>query len=136
MLLSTDWFLPYWTQIGMEIAKDKKIGIQQGCREIVEHITAGDESTFIRSFSENHKQEAESQFLALLRPGVSYSSGSCKKVGGACLGSVCFSRHLPRLPNGVGCSGPKVVGEPQDACQSTLEGFAGSQITGILGRSL
>ena len=28
LLLSTDWFLPYWTQIGIDIAEDKKVGIQ------------------------------------------------------------------------------------------------------------
>src|SRR5437016_3744116 len=67
LLLSTDWFLPYWTEIGIDVVEDKKIGIQQGCREIIEEILGGDDSTFIRSFSEHHRREAGSRFLALLR---------------------------------------------------------------------
>src|SRR2546422_5674260 len=67
LLLSTDWFLPYWTEIGIDIAEDKKIGIQQGCREIIDQITGGDDNVFLRSFSEHHRREAESKFLALLR---------------------------------------------------------------------
>src|SRR5947199_10858238 len=67
LLLSTDWFLPYWAEIGIDVAEDKKIGIQQGCREIVEEILGGDDSTFLRSFSERHRREAGSGFLALLR---------------------------------------------------------------------
>lgn len=67
LLLSTDWFLPYWTEIGIDIANAKKVGIQQGCRQIIDQITNGDDSTFVLSFSEHHRQEAESKFLTLLR---------------------------------------------------------------------
>jgi len=67
LLLSTDWFLPYWTEIGINIAEHKKVGIQQGCRQIVDQIADGDNSTFVRSFSEHLRQEAESKFLTLLR---------------------------------------------------------------------
>ncbi len=44
MLLSTDWFLPYWSKIGIQTVEDKRIPIQQGCREIVSQILgdAGD----------------------------------------------------------------------------------------------
>ncbi len=67
LLLSTDWFLPYWTEIGIDIDEGKKAGIQQGCRQIIDQIAAGDNSTFVRSFSGHHRQEAESKFLTLLR---------------------------------------------------------------------
>ncbi len=67
LLLSTDWFLSYWSELGIDIAEDKKVSIQQGCREIVNQITGANDSTFLHSFSEHHRQEAESRFLALMR---------------------------------------------------------------------
>lgn len=67
LLLSTDWFLPYWAEIGIDIREDKKIRIQDGCREIVDQIADGDDSVFLHSFSEHHRREAESKFVALLR---------------------------------------------------------------------
>jgi YqeY-like protein len=67
MLLSTDWFLPYWTEIGIDFAEDKRIRIQQGCREILEEILHGADSYFLAEFSERRKQATESRFIALLR---------------------------------------------------------------------
>lgn len=67
LLLSTDWFLPYWTEIGIDMVDAKKVGIQQGCRHIIDQIAAGDNSTFVLSFSGDHRQETGSKFLALLR---------------------------------------------------------------------
>jgi hypothetical protein len=67
LLLSTDWFLPYWTEIGIEIAEEKKVGIQQGCRKIVDELLDGAESLYLVSFSEERKQVTESKFLTLLR---------------------------------------------------------------------
>ena len=67
LLLSTDWFLPYWTEIGIDIDEGKKVVIQQGCRQIIDQLVADDNSTFVRSFSGHLRQEAESKFLALLR---------------------------------------------------------------------
>ena len=67
MLLSTDWFLPYWTEIGIDIAEAKRIGIQQGCREILEEILWGFDSLHPVGFSGKRKQETESKFIALLR---------------------------------------------------------------------
>src|SRR5438046_6370169 len=85
LLLSTDWFLPYWIEIGIDIAEDKKIGIQQGCRGIVDQITGGDESTFIRSFSEHHRREAETRFIALLRRWEAEREVSATREGWASL---------------------------------------------------
>jgi len=35
MLLSTDWFLPFWSGIGLDLAQELKVAMQRGCREIV-----------------------------------------------------------------------------------------------------
>jgi hypothetical protein len=67
LLLSTDWFLPYWTEIGIDLAEDKRIRIQQGCREILEEILWGFDSLHPVGFSGKRKQETESKFIALLR---------------------------------------------------------------------
>ncbi len=67
MLLSTDWFLPHWEEIGIETTEAKKAGIQQGCREILDQIVDGADSFFLSDFSEEREQETNSRFLALLR---------------------------------------------------------------------
>jgi hypothetical protein len=66
MLLSTDWFLPYWTEIGIDIAEDKRISIQQGWREILEEILWGFDSLHPVGFCGKRKQATESKFIALL----------------------------------------------------------------------
>jgi len=67
LLLSTDWFLPYWTEIGIDITDDKKVGIQQGCRQMIDEILDGADSFYLASFSEERKHLTESKLLALLR---------------------------------------------------------------------
>jgi hypothetical protein len=67
MLLSTDWFLPHWADIGIDLAEDRRIGIQQGCRQIINQILNGAESLFYCNFSEERKEETRSKFLELLR---------------------------------------------------------------------
>jgi hypothetical protein len=67
MLLSTDWFLPYWAEIGIDIAEAKKVGIKQGCREIVDQLLGGADDYCLSDFSEARKLETDSRFLALLR---------------------------------------------------------------------
>jgi hypothetical protein len=67
LLLSTDWFLPYWTEIGIDITDDEKVGIQRGCRQIIDEILDGADSFYLASFSEERKQMTESKLLALLR---------------------------------------------------------------------
>ena len=67
MLLSTDWFLPYWTEIGIDIAEEKRIGIQQGCREILEEILGGADSLYLANLSKERKEATKSKFIALLR---------------------------------------------------------------------
>ena len=35
MLLSTDWFFPFWPEIGLDLDQAVKTDMQQGCREIM-----------------------------------------------------------------------------------------------------
>jgi hypothetical protein len=67
ILLSTDWFLPYWEDIGINVTETKKIDIQQGCREIVDEMLNGAETVFMGDCSEDRKRKTASSFLALLR---------------------------------------------------------------------
>src|SRR5215475_4587263 len=66
LLLSTDWFFPYWNEIGIELPQSKKTCIQQGCREVINAITGSDDGAFVRSFNDYLRRGAESRFLALL----------------------------------------------------------------------
>ncbi len=65
--MSTDWFLPYWLEIGINLTEDKKFAIQQGCREIVPQILGGSEDYFNSNHSSERKEETYSKFKALLR---------------------------------------------------------------------
>jgi len=67
MLLSTDWFLPYWNEIGITIVDEKKIGIREGCREIVHQILNGADSLFMIDFSDQRRQKTDAKFRALLQ---------------------------------------------------------------------
>ena len=67
MLLSTDWFLPYWGEIGISIDEVKKRGIQQGCREIVKYILSGSKDYYLRNISLKRKRKSVFRFRALLR---------------------------------------------------------------------
>lgn len=67
LLLSTDWFLPYWIEIGIVFPENKKIIIQTGCRQIVEGLLGGADSFYLVSFSEERKKVTRERFLALLR---------------------------------------------------------------------
>ncbi len=67
LLLSTDWFLPHWPEIGIDVAEPKKVGLQQGCREIAKQVLGGADNYFLAGFSEECSQETHAMFLALLR---------------------------------------------------------------------
>ena len=41
MLLSTDWFLPYWTALGIILKEKDQRLFQMSCREIVKQILSG-----------------------------------------------------------------------------------------------
>ncbi|MCU1305342.1 MAG: hypothetical protein JWN45_37 [Acidobacteriaceae bacterium] len=41
MLLSTDWFFPFWSEIGLDLDSAMKARMQEGCREIVRTVVVG-----------------------------------------------------------------------------------------------
>jgi hypothetical protein len=51
LLLSTDWFAPYWGSIGLEAQGTSKSSVQLGCRRIVQQILSGVERYDLVSFS-------------------------------------------------------------------------------------
>ena len=68
MLLGTDWFLPYWAEIGIHIEdQSKKARIQQGCRGILNQILSGSKNYYQRQDSSDRKRETALEFLTLLR---------------------------------------------------------------------
>ncbi len=67
MLLSTDWFLSCWAEIGIDISEEKKICVQQGCRKIVAQILGDAESKFMSDFSNERMRETEARLLTLLQ---------------------------------------------------------------------
>lgn len=67
MLLSTDWFKPYWSSIGVEVDGAPKTSIQQGCREIVRQILSGAKSYYLASFSDDRKNKTRAMLESLAR---------------------------------------------------------------------
>ena len=67
LLLSTDWFLPYWPEIEIHTNEDKKLNIQLGCQEIVSQILGDANDYFHCDLSPERKQETYSRFKTLLR---------------------------------------------------------------------
>jgi len=67
ILLSTDWFLPYWQRIGVDLVGAKKSCVQQGCRRIVSQMIGDADWMWQVDFSEQRKHETDASFGALLR---------------------------------------------------------------------
>lgn len=67
MLLSTDWFKPYWSSIGIEVEGAVKTSIQQGSREIVRQILSGAKSYYLASFSDDRKNKTRTMLESLVR---------------------------------------------------------------------
>lgn len=65
MLLSTDWFKPYWEAIGITLDESKKSPIQEGCRQIVGQIMSDAAEYWLISFSPEHYQETRARVEAL-----------------------------------------------------------------------
>jgi len=65
MLLSTDWFKPYWSSIGIEVDEARKTSIQQGCREIVKQILSGAKNYYHISFTEERKKTTQAMLESL-----------------------------------------------------------------------
>lgn len=67
LLLSTDWFLPYWVELGIFIKEEKKIEVQQGCRQIVNAELARANDRYLADVSEERKRTTGTTFRKLLR---------------------------------------------------------------------
>jgi hypothetical protein len=71
MLLSTDWFWPFWSEIGLDVDTATKLKIREGCREIVRdviaHVAADEISDFeCIDWSPAGESEAKLRFERLL----------------------------------------------------------------------
>jgi hypothetical protein len=66
MLLSTDWFLPYWAAIGLRIAVEKRNFMQQGCRQVVEQMIDGAEQYYFISFALDRLETTRDSFWQLI----------------------------------------------------------------------
>jgi hypothetical protein len=64
MLLSTDWFLPYWSLIGIE-AEKKKHCFQSGCREIVLQVICSVSDYYLVNFSPERLDQTRQALRAL-----------------------------------------------------------------------
>jgi hypothetical protein len=66
MLLSTDWFAPYWQTIDLEIAADTRHCIQSSCRGLVRQIVSGTEQYYHVSFSDERIQNTKDTIMRLI----------------------------------------------------------------------
>ena len=67
MLLSTDWFGPYWSSIGVEVGEDVRAPLRLGCRDIVRQILSGEEHYYLASLSDKRKAETRATLESLMR---------------------------------------------------------------------
>jgi hypothetical protein len=67
MVLSTDWFEPYWAAAEIDAPEPARRTIQQGCRPIVEQILGGAEEYYLTSFDERRTEETRVRFESLVR---------------------------------------------------------------------
>lgn len=74
MLLSTDWFKPYWASIGIDTSESAKTAIQQGCREIVGQMLSGAKNYYLVSFSDQRKNKTRSTLESLVRKSAAGST--------------------------------------------------------------
>jgi hypothetical protein len=66
MLLSTDWFAPYWTVIGLE-ADEQKQCLQNGCRDIVRQLVGRARDYYLIDFSDDRIERTRDDLLSLVR---------------------------------------------------------------------
>src|ERR1700752_4639430 len=67
MLLSTDWFGPYWASIGVDVGEDVRAPLGLGCRDIVHQILSGEEHYYLVSFSAQRKAGTRATLESLVR---------------------------------------------------------------------
>jgi hypothetical protein len=67
MLLSTDWFLPYWPAADLSVEPPARASLQQDCRAVVRAIVGSAPSYWLVSFAEPRISESNRQFMAALQ---------------------------------------------------------------------
>jgi hypothetical protein len=67
MLLSTDWFGPYWSTISIDVGEDVRSPLRLGCRDIVHQILSGEEQYYLVSFSAHRKAETRATLELLIK---------------------------------------------------------------------
>jgi hypothetical protein len=66
MLLSTDWFLPYWFILGIDTREQTNSCVQKGCRQIVEQIISGAREYWLTNFSKERVEMTYALFQSTL----------------------------------------------------------------------
>jgi len=66
MLLSTDWFVPYWSVIGIDADKEKRC-VQSGCRDIVRRVVGDAGDYYLIDFSHDRIERTREDFRLLVR---------------------------------------------------------------------
>jgi hypothetical protein len=66
MLLSTDWFAPYWNVIGIEADRQKQC-LQDGCRAIVRRVVGGAQDYYLIDFSHDRIEKTREDLHLLVR---------------------------------------------------------------------
>src|SRR3954452_1499624 len=67
MLLSSDWFFPYWSSIGIFTEDKRKSVLREGCREIVRQIIGDATQYWHINFSVARVNETRAMLDALLK---------------------------------------------------------------------
>lgn len=66
MLLSTDWFSPYWSVIGIEAEKQREC-FRNGCRDIVRQFVGDAETYYLLDFSQGRLERTREDLRQLAR---------------------------------------------------------------------
>ncbi|UWZ86825.1 hypothetical protein [Occallatibacter riparius] len=66
MMLSTDWFLPHWPMIGIDVEESARVPLKQGFRELVLQMMGGVDSYYLINFSRQRKEETRAEFVRLV----------------------------------------------------------------------
>jgi hypothetical protein len=66
MLLSTDWFAPHWSVIGIEADEEKRC-LQNGCRDIVRRVVSDAGDYYLIDFSDDRIERTREDLRLLVR---------------------------------------------------------------------
>ena len=67
LVLSTDWFDPFWDLVGIDCEGYQRDSVRKGCRDIVPQILSGADEYFLVSFSESRKGETRGLLHSLIK---------------------------------------------------------------------